>query len=429
MRNSNQIDLRTSAGVRNVTVTPGNSVQYTFDAQQSRVGANGDKPGLYNNVRAIVIQCAMTIVRSAGGTTPIYADQFPRVVKSIGLTTPMHGTMYDPSYVNGMIAKHIIEYFGDGFMRPAPNRQPIPGVDGTYTRNVEIELPFSQGWNDNPDHFNWWLGWLNESILEMFVEDAAQPFGIAGITITNVVFSSFLSMVPNGELIIPPFMATRRYQIPAAAGSNGPKLTNVGDIGSLQGFDDGARLAAMLFSHQTGGFTGSGTADQVTAIAMPWRDQAQSLNPAGFFYRFLKSGRQLNMGFDPAIVAAFDNSPPYNMMGFPGTGALNDVSARYTPLVWADKRAQISYLQKVKGNYPLDGMTFGATQSNNFNVYTRELKQVSSAKASEMISAANIDPASVVMVPKLAKKNVKPVNPSKVFCFPRQVLVKPRKAA
>ena len=74
-------------------------------------------------------------------------------------------------------------------------------------------------------------------------------------------------------------------------------------------------------------------------------------------------------------------------------------------------------------------MTFGATQSNNFNVYTRELKQVSSAKASEMISAANIDPASVVMVPKLAKKNVKPVNPSKVFCFPRQVLVKPRKAA
>ena len=431
MRNSNQIDLRTSAGVRNVTVTPGNSVQYTFDAQQSRVGANGDKPGLYNTVRSIVIQAAMTIVRSAGGTTPIFADQFPRVIKSIGLTTPMHGTQYDPSYVNGMIAKHIIEFFGLGYVRASINRQPIPGTDGTYTRTVEIELPYAQGWNDNPDHFNWWLGWLNESILEMFVEDAAQPFGISGVTITNVVFSSFLSMVPWPELLIPPFMATRRYQIPAAAGSNGPKLTNVGDIGSLQGFDDGARLAAMLFSHQTGGFTGSGTADQITAIAMPWRDQAQSLLPQGFFYRFLRSARLNNMGFDTTVAAEqpFDNTSPYAMIANPGTGPLNDVSARYTPLVWADKRAQVSYLQKVKGNYPLDGMTFGATQSNNFNVYTRELKQVSAAKASEMISAANIDPNSVVMVPKLAKKNVKPVDPSKVFCFPRQLIVRPKKAA
>jgi len=46
-----------------------------------------------------------------------------------------------------------------------------------------------------------------------------------------------------------------------------------------------------------------------------------------------------------------------------------------------------------------------------------------------MISAANIDPNSVVMVPKLAKKNVKPVDPSKVFCFPRQLIVRPKKAA
>ena len=425
MRNGNQIDLRTAAGVRTVTVTPGNSVQYTFDAQQSRIGANGDKPGLYNCVRGIIVQLAMTIVRSSGGTTPIYADQFYRVLKSINLMTPMFGTMIDPAYINGMVAKHILEFFGLGFTRPGVNRQPIPGTDGTYTRTAELYIPFAQGWNDDPDHFDIWLGWLNESILEMFVEDAAQPFGISGVTITNVAFSAALDMVPWGELIIPPYVVTRRYQQAASAGSNGPKLTNVGDIGSLQGFDDGARLAAMLFSHQTGGFTGSGTADQISQISMPWRDQAASLLPSLFFERFLRSAKLQQLGFDTLVtLGVFDNTPPYAMSALPGTGALNDASARYTPLVWTDKGCQISYLQKVKGNYPLDGMTFSSSQSNNFNVYTRELKQMSDAKCSEMINAAGIDPSKVAMVPKLMKKNVKRVNPSKVFGLPRTLVLK-----
>jgi hypothetical protein len=41
-----------------------------------------------------------------------------------------------------------------------------------------------------------------------------------------------------------------------------------------------------------------------------------------------------------------------------------------------------------------------------------------------MINAAGIDPTKVVMVPKLAKKNVKRVNPSKVFGLPRSLVVK-----
>jgi len=426
MRNSNWIDLRTAAGVRNVTVTPGNSVQFTFDAQQARVGANSNKPGLFNCIRSIKMKGSATVVRASGGTTPIYADQFARMVKSISLTTPMYGTIYDPSYINGMVAKHIIEFHGQGFFRSGVNRQPIPGVDGTYTRDFEITLPFAQGWNDDPDHFDQWLGWLNESVLEFFVEDAAQPFGISGVTITNVVFSAGLSMVPWGELLIPPLVVTRRYQQPASAGSNGPKLTNVGDIGSLQGFDDGARLCTMLFSHQTGGFIGSGTADQVSQISMPWRDQAPSLQPFFFFDRFLhNTAPQTQLGFDTLVtLGVFDNREPYAMSANPGTGALNDASARYTPLVWTDKGCQISYMQKVKGNYPLDGMTFTSNQTNNFQVYTRELKQVSDSKASELIAAAGINPATVNMVPKLGKKNVKRISPSKVFGLPRGLVVK-----
>lgn len=434
MRQGNQIDLRTQGGNRSSgAMTAGQSVQYVFDAQQSRIGASSSKPGLYNCVRCIMLSFAMVINRAAGGTTPIYADQFYRVIKSIGLTTPMFGTLLDPTITNGMTAKHILEFFGLGYVKPSVNRQPIPGVDGSYTRTAELMIPFAQGTNDDPDHFDIWLGWLAESILELFVEDAAQPFGISGVTITSVTVNAAIETVPWPELIIPPYMAMRRYQQAASAGSNGPKLTNVGDAGAIQGTDDGARLSTMLFSHQTGGFTGSGTADQITAITMPWRDQAQSTLPQFFFERFLRAARGngfSQLGFDTLItLGVFDNVPPYAMSAFPGTGQLNDASARYTPLVWQELGAQISYLQMVKGNYPLDGMTFGVTQTGNFQVYTRELKQWSKSKCSEMIAAAGIDPGNVVLVPKLSKKNVKPVSANKTWGFPRQVALNPKKAA
>lgn len=424
MRQGNQIDLRTQGGSRAVTMAPGGSGQWVFDPQQARIGASSSKPGLYNNVRNLMIQGALTVVRSSGGTTPIYADQFYRAISSIGLTCPMFGTLLDPSITSGIIAKELLEFFGTGYQRPGVNRQPIPGSDGTYTREFELMIPFAQGWNPNPDHFDLWLGWLDEAILEIIAESSTTPFGISGVTITSVVVNVAIETVPCGEMIIPSYVQLRRYQQAASASSNGPKLTNVGDAGALQGTDDGSRLDSMLFSHQTGGFIGSGTADQITGIQMPWRDQAQSLLPSLFFERFLRDAKLARLGFDPAVVAVFDNTPPYAMSGNPGTGALNDASARYTPLVWQSKGGLISYMQKVKGNYPLDGMTFGSTQTGTFTVYTRELKQFSLQKCSELLAAAGIDPSKVDLVPKLAKKNVKPVAADKVFCFPRGVQAK-----
>lgn len=434
MRQGNQIDLRTQGGSRSSgALAPGASVQYVFDAQQSRVGASSGKPGLYNCVRGIMLFFSVIVVRSSGGTTPIYADQFPLSVKSIGLTTPMFGTLIDPTITSGMIAKHIMEFFGLGYMHSGVNRQPIPGTDGTYTRTFEIFIPFAQVSNDDPDHFDVWLGWLDQSLLEIFCNDAANPFGVsAGVTITSLTINTAIETVPWPELIIPPYVVTRRYQQAASAGSNGPKLTNVGDAGALQGVDDGARLNAMLFCHQAGGFTGSGTADQITAITMPWRDQAQSTLPQGFFERYLRAVRErgtTNLGFDTLVtLGVFDNVPPYAMSANPGTGQLNDASSRYTPLVWQENGGQISYMQKVKGNYPLDGMTFAVTQTNNFQVFTREHKQFSLSKCSEMIAAAGIDPTAVVLVPKLSKKNVKPISGSKAWGLPRQVALKPSAA-
>jgi hypothetical protein len=422
MKNSNQIDLRTQGGVRSVNVTPGNSVQYVFDAQQSRIGASGTKSGLYNYVTGIWISCLMTVVRATGGTTVIHADQFPRALSSIGLTAPMFGTMLDPTVVNGMTAKHILEYFGLGYNRGGINRLPIPGVDGEYPRVFEIFIPFRQAWNPWPDHMDFWLGWLDESILEIFVESSATPFGLPGVVITDVDITASIETVPFSEIIIPPYTVLRRYEQAAAAGSNGPKLTNVGDAGALQGTDDGSRLCDMLFSHQAGGFLGTGTADEIAAITMPWRDQAQTTLPWFFFARFLENARLIQSG----TLAAADNSDitePYLMPDGPAAAAqLNSATARYTPLVWVQKGELISTLQKVKGNYPLDGIIFNATQEGSFRVYTRELKQFSLSKCSEMLAAIGVNPSAVTLVPKLGRKNKKPVSADKMFCMPRGVV-------
>ncbi len=426
MRQGNQIDLRTQGGSRSSgALATGGSVQYIFDPQQSRVGASSGKPGLWNMVRGIMIQAVMIVVRSSGGTTPIYADQFPRAIKSVSLQGSMFGTIYDPTIIDGMVAKHIIEYFGLGYQRAGINRQPIPGTDGTYTRTLELFLPFAQLGNIEPDHWDIWLGWLNDYILELFVNDAAQPFGISGVTITSVTFNAAIETVPWPELIIPPLVAHRNYKQAASAASNGPKLVNAGDAGPLYGVADGARLDAMLFAHQSGGFTGPGTADQITAISMPWRDQQQSTLPQFFFERFLKTAKRNKFGFTSSVVDVYDNSEPYPMVANPGTGALNDASAFYTPLVWQEGDSSlITYMQKFKGNYPLDGMTFSAAQSGSFNVYTREVKEFSTAKCSEMLSAAGINPERVVLVPKTAKKNIKPISRDKAFCLPRGIVQK-----
>jgi len=179
----------------------------------------------------------------------------------------------------------------------------------------------------------------------------------------------------------------------------------------------------MLFSHQTGGFVGSGTADQVIGITMPWRDQQQTTLPKFFFERFIRASRLPMLGLITGSDIP-DTSAPFamNTTAQPATGAaLNDSTARYTPLVWPEKGNLISAFQKVKGNYPLDGMTFGSTQTGTFRVLTLEHKQWSLSKVSEMLAAAGIDPGKVVLTPKMGRKNVKPVDPDKLWGFPRGV--------
>ncbi len=437
MRQGNQIDLRTRSGARDVLVAPGASVQYVVNAEQSRIGAGGGSAGLYNYARGIVLECFINMSRTSGeGSVPIWADDFPRVLKSINFNTPMDGTLIDPTIMNGMVAYHLHDFVGNGYLHEGIAEQPIPVTTGTYTRYFALYIPWAQKWNPWPDHFAKWLGWLNEGQLETFVEDAANPFGAEGAgtdVINSVTIRAGLDMVPWPEIIIPPDIQLRRYEVSASASSNGPTLINVGSAGALQGVEDGSRLVGMFFSHDSGGFVGSGTADQISTTTLAWRDQRQTLFTDMFYLRWLQTShlRPL-MGFDVAGGTAsdgVDSAEPYPMPltaqlgGAITAGGLASPNSRYTPLVWPERDGLVTFFQKVKGNYPID-MVFSAAQSNVFRVYTLELKQRSLDKVSEMLASMGVNPSTVTLVPKLGRKNFKKISDDKLWGLPRSVVAK-----
>jgi hypothetical protein len=354
-------------------------------------------------------------------------------IKSINLNTPMGGTLIDPTVMNGMVAKHLSNYVQNGYREEALNEQPIPPTAGTYTRYVYFYIPFSQKWNVNPDQFAQWLGWLNNGQLEVFAQtndndmfEAAN--GAATDVLNSVTMSAALDMVPWPEIIVPPYVVLRRYEVAAQASSNGPTLLNVGSAGALQGVEDGSRLIGMFFSHQANGFVGSGTADEIQSTTLTWRDQTQTLFMDDFFLRWLQTSHQRPpMGFDVSGTAAshgVDTTTPYpNQLEV--AGSLADAGARYTPLVWPELNSLITYYQKVKGNYPMD-MVFSASQDNVFRVYTLELKQYSVDKCSEMLSSMGVNPANVALTPKMAYKqrNIVSMDPDKFWGLPRSVVAR-----
>lgn len=454
-RQSNQIDLRNAAGARTVTLTPNQSVQYQFNSQQSRIGAGGGGKGLYNYVKGIWIKLLIDVTQPGTGS-PAYipSDLLYGALGSTNLNTPLFGTMVDPNVVSdGHVFKHILEFFQCGYKRGSIDAPGIPAAAGEYTRNIEFYLPFSQGWNPWPDQFAHWLGWFDTAQLELFCNPSADPFAQLQLnpattpaTLNNITVSAKLDVIPFGSVVIPPVVALRKYYQAASASSNGPQLIGVGNNGALQGTDDMARLVSMVFAHNAGGIVGSGTADQIATLTLPWRDQAQTLELDGMFERFLMDAKMQQWGGTGVSATApvaqiFDTPEPYSLgaANNPGiTGAApNSSAARYTPIVWPAKGQLVSHQQRVKGNYPLD-MTFNANQTNQFNVYNLEMKQYSIAKVSEMLAAMGIDPTAVSLYPLFGMKNVRfgntnsgtpvavgSVNAKKTFCLPRGVAVNP----
>src|SRR5215831_7447416 len=237
MRQSNQIDLRTAAGDRVVTMTnPGDSAVYQFNAQQSRIGAGGGGKGMYNNIRGILLQFLVELTQPHTGAGAITMDMIAGALGSFNLNTPLFGTLIDPAVIrNGILARYLLEELqGDG-SHPGIDRPVVPATADLHTTVVaELYLPFSQGWNQWGDQFSLWLGWLDTAQLEIFISTSTDPFAQLQVNpsttpavLNSVKLRATLDMVPFGNVIIPPVVTARRYSQAASSGSNGPTLIGV----------------------------------------------------------------------------------------------------------------------------------------------------------------------------------------------------------
>jgi hypothetical protein len=435
MRQSNQYDMKTTSGAISATLTANSAqAQFTQVAIPTRLGSGGaDGKGLYNCQRNLVLQIAMTVVRSTGGTTPITEDMLAQAIGSINYYSPVLGTLIDPVTTSGIVAKTLSEYVMNGYKRSGANRLQIPGTDATYTRYLEISLPLRQMWNPWPDHFDLWTGWLDQAQLTVTAASnmTTGPFtdyggtALSGCTVTSMTITPVIVAVPVPELVVPPIVQLRRYNV--AAGSSGPNILGMGGDFGLQGMDDGSRLIGLWQAFNAFGYSGGGAAADVTAIQMKWREQYQSLNPWGFWARYYETITTYLNEVAGTTAVSMDEAHPF------GTGVLSSqtiplataglgANAYVLPLVWPEKQSLVSYYQKIKGNYSVDE-TFSTSQSGSFNMYAMELKQIGPAKCAELLALAGINPNAVTLVPKMGRKqNPAKVDPSKLWGLPRNIV-------
>jgi hypothetical protein len=435
MRSSNQYDLKTTSGATSVTLTANTSQgQFTQTSIPTRLGSGGaDGKGLYNCQRSLILQIAMTVVRSTGGTTPITEDMLAQAIGQINYYSPVLGTLIDPVTNSGIVAKTLSEYVMNGYKRSGANRLQVPGSDGTYTRYLELTLPLRQMWNPWADHFDLWTGWLDQSQLTITTASnmTTGPFtdfagnALSGCTVTSMTITPIIVAVPIPELVIPPIVQLRKYTV--AAGANGPNILGMGGDFGLQGMDDGSRLVGLWQGMNAFGYAGGGVSSDVSTVQMKWREQYQSLNPWGFWARYYETITTYLNEVAGTTAVSMDQAHPF------GTGVLSSATAPSAtvglgtnayvlPLVWPEKQALISWFQKIKGNYSVDE-TFANAQSGSFNMYALEMKNIGDSKCGELLALAGINPASVKLVPKMGRKqNPAKVNPDKLWCLPRNIV-------
>lgn len=436
MRSGNQFDMKTTSGATSVTLAAALAqAAFTQTSVPTRIGSGGaDGKGLYNTQRSIKVQFAITVVRATGGTTVITEDMLLQAIGSINYYSPVLGTLIDPITMSGIVAKTLNEYVMNGYKRTGANRLAVPGADGTYVRYVELELPFRQKWNPWPDHFNLWTGWLDQSTLTFtaaqnlttgpFVDYAGNA--LSGCTVSSIVVTPIIDTVPIPELIVPPLVQLRRYNV--AAGASGPQILGMGGDFGLQGMDDGARLIGLYQAFNAFGYAGGGVSSDVTSVQMKWREQYQSQNPWAFYARYFDTIQTyLNEALAAGTAVEMDQSHPFGT-GIVGTTTAPSATvalgtnAYVLPLVWPEKQALISFFQKIKGNYSVDEQ-FANAQSGSFNMYAFEMKQIGDSKAAELLALAGINPQAVRLVPKMGRKqNPNNVNPDKLWALPRNIV-------
>jgi hypothetical protein len=418
-----QYDLSAQGGGKSVAITPGASSQqarFLFSGAPPRTGK------LWNLVTAICIRIVTTLDQPASAGTAIYWDALYSMISSVRVNTKIFGDLFVQQFISGVIAKHIVEFVGSGYCYGSIARQVVPSTDGDTTVELDLTLPIAQYWNAKPGLFALWAGWFEGGFLDVnFAPSTAiATFSTGAVSKTPTTVYAWIEYRPSKELIIPPIPHWRQYY-QAASGGTRALLQGVGNDGGLQGVLDGARLVASFYLTSNLAMGGTTTADNITGIAIPWRDQEITNNVDGFFRQYirtvLRGHRAVGGGWAAATAQPDASGHPYTMPS-EQAGGLNSATAYVMPFVAPERGTDISKLQRVRGNYPIDFNFTTAPTSGQHVVQQCELKEFTDQKKAEMIIAAGLDPQKVNLKRKLYRKNTRTPTPDMLFCIPQSVV-------
>jgi hypothetical protein len=418
-----QYDLSAQGGGKTISITPGAAPQngrFLFSGAPPRTGK------LWNLMTAINIRIVTTLTEPTAGGTQLYWDALFNMIASVRVNCKLFGDLFVQQFISGTIAKHLVEFLGNGYCYGSVARQVIPATTASTTVELDISLPISQYWNDKPNLFALWNGWFEGGYLDFLfaANSAIGAFSTGAVSATPTTVYAWIEYQPSKELIIPPICHWRQYY-QAASGGTRVLLQGVGNDGGLQGTIDGARLLASYYLTSNLGMGGTTTADNITGIASPWRDQELTNNVDGFFRQYLRTNLRGVRGTIGGIAAATAQpdfgTHPY-LMGTEQAGGLNSANAYVMPLVAPVRGQDITKLQRVRGNYPIDFQFTTAPTTGQHVVEQCELKEFTDAKKAELIIAAGLDPNKVNLKRKLAKKNTRVPSADKLFCIPQSVV-------
>ncbi len=420
-----QYDLTAQGGGKTVAITPSatapQTARFLFSGAPPRTGK------LWNLITAICIRVTTTFDQASSGGSAVYWDALYSMIASVRVNTKMFGDLFVQQFISGVVAKHIVEFLGNGYCYGSIARQVIPSTDGDTTVELDITLPISQYWNNKPNQFALWAGWFEGGFLDVNfgISTAIATFSTGAVSKTPTTVYAWINYHPSKELIIPSIPHWRQYY-QAASGGTRFLAQGVGNDGGLQGTIDGARLVAMYYLTSQLAMGGATTADNIVGIAMPWRDQEMTNNVDGFFRQYqstcLRGHKAITGGWAAATAQPDASGHPYIMPAEVPAG-LNDSEAYAFPFVAPVRGMDITKLQRVRGNYPTDFQFTTAVTSGTHIVMQLELKEFSDQKKAEMIIAAGLDPNKVNLKRKLYRKNVRaPANSDMLFCIPQSVV-------
>jgi hypothetical protein len=340
-------DLAGPAG-KTAALTLGSApVTATFNLNNLPTGKDGK---MWYYATSIVVQVTAAVNQPASGATAIAPDKLWKIVQSLRVYTPVLGELFSHTNTSGAALGLVSQYFAKAFNQD-PHPTTIPTTDQVTNVVLKYRIPFAYEFLKKPHETSPWMGFFEGGQVECKVDISTILDGDStGATVDTASVVCWVEMIPCPEPVIhTPCHIRRHANLPGST-----KRTTITDMGSpdgLQGVDQskGVGLASLLYlTNATGmglGGQANQSADNITQVEIPWRDQTTTDNPESFFEAFF-----VMMGVRARDTALPDfGGFPYTMAATSTTGALVNAQALFFPLVSCGRDLETSKLQTVAG--------------------------------------------------------------------------------